>query len=433
VKKELRSGYTTGACAAAASKGAAEMLVRQTFISEVTITLPVGVDASFQLHGQTFSANEANCFVIKDAGDDPDVTNGAEVWAKVSLLPHPHPNLPLEREGTKNQSGGKIILTGGTGIGKVTKPGLAIPPGEWAINPIPRRMIEQAVGDVLSTFKIQNSPFDSAHGTALYPSPFTLHIQLSIPDGEERAKKTLNARLGIIGGLSILGTTGIVRPISAKAWTDTIDAALDVAKACGCPTVVLSTGRTSEMAVQNLFKVQGSRFKDENHEPRTTNHEPLPEEAYIMMGDHVAYSLRACLKRGFTQPVIACQFAKLLKIACGHENTHAAASELDLAVLLKWAEAAEVSTEYFDIISQANTAREIAVATGFDKTLMDLVAERAKRVAEIHAPGIQVRPLLCEYDGTTARATYRSHPVNAVIPAQIQAVNTKCIDCRFNT
>jgi cobalt-precorrin-5B (C1)-methyltransferase len=259
-----------------------------------------------------------------------------------------------------------ILITGGIGIGTVTKPGLAIPPGEWAINPMPRRMITDSTEAALSVFNLR-------------PSEVT--IEISIPDGEERAKKTLNARLGIIGGLSILGTTGIVRPISAKAWTDTVDAALDVAKACGCKTVVLSTGRSSEMAAQK-------------HLPQ------LPEEACIMMGDHVAYTLQACQKRGFNQPIMACQFAKLLKIACGYENTHAAASELDLAVLHGWAATARLSAEYLAIISNANTAREIAVATNFDAQLMELVSNRVRLSAAVHAPGIQALPLLCGYDGT---------------------------------
>ncbi len=352
MRKELRSGYTTGACAAAAAKGAAQMLLAQASASEVIIDLPVGVSATFQLHGQTFSANSASCFVVKDAGDDPDVTNGAELHALVSF--------------TDPQEERVNIISGGIGIGKVTKPGLAISPGQWAINPVPLQMIHQAVATVLSEFKTQNSK---------------LKITISIPDGEDRARKTLNARLGIIGGLSILGTTGIVHPISAKAWTDTIDASLDVAKACGCPTVVLSTGRSSEMAAQL-------------HLPR------LHEEAYIMMGDHVAYALRACAARGFIEPIIACQFAKLLKIACGYENTHAAASELDLSVLRGWAEAAQVTPEYLAIISSANTAREIAVATGFDTVLMELIVARAKQAAAVHAPGIQARPLLCGYNGT---------------------------------
>lgn len=347
--KKLRSGYTTGACAAAAAKGAAQMLAQQALLPEISIDLPGGTSATFTLHGQTFSADEASCFVVKDAGDDPDVTNGAEVHATASFLPH-----------TKD---GIIVITGGIGIGKVTKPGLAVPPGEWAINPVPRRMIEQSVGSVIS--HIQHSTFN---------------ITISIPDGEERAKKTLNARLGIIGGLSILGTTGIVHPISVKAWTDTIDAALDVTRACGCETVILSTGRSSEMAAQH-------------HLPH------LPEEACIMMGDHVAYALQACSRRGFMRPVVACQFAKLLKIACGHENTHAAASELDLGTLHGWAEEAGFPLDYLDIISNANTAREIAVATGFDRAFMKLVADRATLAAAVHAPGIRIQPLLCGYDG----------------------------------
>ncbi len=333
------------------------MLACQRPVSEVSIDLPTGAGATFKLFGQSLSPTEASCFVVKDAGDDPDITNGAEVWATVAVRLH-HPPSP----GSKR----KLLIEGGTGIGKVTKPGLAIPPGEWAINPVPRCMIIQAVDPVLSEANFLQSTFS---------------VTISIPDGEERAKKTLNARLGIIGGLSILGTTGIVRPISAKAWTDTIDAALDVAKACGCTTVILSTGRSSEMAAQQHLPL-------------------LPEEACIMMGDHVEYALQACIKRGFMQPVLACQFAKLLKIACGYKNTHAAASELDLAVLHGWAETAHVPPEYLAIISHANTAREIAVATGFDKTLIELVVDRSRQAATVHAPGIRIRPLLCGYDGT---------------------------------
>ncbi|MDU0460628.1 MAG: cobalt-precorrin-5B (C(1))-methyltransferase CbiD [Geobacteraceae bacterium] len=356
MKKELRSGFTTGACAAAAARGAALMLARQEPVSEVTIEMPGGESATFALHGQIFTVNCAACFVIKDAGDDPDVTNGAEVHAEVKANPARAPFY---------KGGFEITIAGGTGVGKVTKPGLAVPPGEWAINPVPRRMIEQSVRSVLSVFSLQ---------------PSALSIIISIPDGELRAQKTLNARLGILGGLSILGTTGIVRPISAKAWTDTIDAALDVARACGCENVVLSTGRTSELAARQHFP-------------------SLPEEACIMMGDHVAYALQACALRGFMQPFIACQFAKMLKIACGHPNTHASASDLDLIMLRKWAVAAGSVPEIITLISQANTAREIAVASGFDSGLMRAVVSHAIQAASLHAPGIAVQPLLCGYDG----------------------------------
>jgi cobalt-precorrin-5B (C1)-methyltransferase len=367
----LRSGYTTGACAAAAAKGAALMLARQETVSEVSIDLPAGVAATFVLHGQEFGPESASCHVIKDAGDDPDVTNGAEVHARVMLVPFDD-----SAHGTESRLSGvearptppEVIITGGTGIGRATKPGLAVAPGEWAINPVPRRMITEAVHSVFSTFNIQHSTFN-------------LSVVISIPDGEQRAKKTLNERLGIMGGLSILGTSGIVRPISAKAWTDTIDTALDVARACGCTTVVLSTGRTSEMAAQKHLK------------------NTLPEEAFIMMGDHVAHAVRACAERSFNHPIIACQFAKLLKIACGYENTHAAASELDLSRLRQWAETAQLPTPLRALIAQAHTAREIALESGFERALLEVVCRRAQSAARGHAPDTQAGFQVADYAG----------------------------------
>ena len=351
MKKVLRHGYTTGACSAAAAKGAAMMLRDQKSYDEVSILLPTDQSVTFQLHGQTISETSASCFVIKDAGDDPDVTHGAEIHVEVASSPR--------------QEGMDIILTGGTGIGKVTKPGLAVPPGEYAINPVPRRMITEAVNEI---FPPVPSP----------QSPVTINVTISIPDGELRATKTLNARLGIIGGLSILGTTGIVRPVSAKAWTDTIDAALDVAKACGCKTVIFSTGRTSEMAAQS--------------------HEAHQEEAYVMMGDHVAHAMRSALERGFTRPVIACQFAKLVKIACGYENTHAAASDMDLKRLQQWAEEAGLPTAIIDLIANANTAREIAVASDFNPKLLRITAQKASQETGHHASGINPVFLVADYN-----------------------------------
>ncbi len=347
MKKQLRSGYTTGTCAAAGAKAAVMMLEEQAPLAEVTIVLPSGAPATFTVHGHSWSEESATCYIIKDAGDDPDITNGAQI------------HVQARRTSGSPGEAPPLIIEGGMGIGKVTKPGLAIPPGEWAINPVPRRMIAEAVASVPSR-------------------PPSLIITISIPDGEERALKTLNSRLGIIGGLSILGTSGIVRPISTAAWTDTIDASLDVARACGCETVILSTGRTSEQAARHALP-------------------HLPEDACVMMGDHAAHAMRACVARGFTTPVIACQFAKMLKIACGHENTHAAASELDVRILLSWAETAHLPRRILNLISHANTAREIAIATDFDTTLMAIVSERARQAASTHAPGITIIPLLCRY------------------------------------
>lgn len=350
------------------------MLIHQITVSEVSIELPGGDSATFSLSGHIVSPDQASCFVIKDAGDDPDVTNGAEVHATVSRI---RPALPVTTD--------RITIEGGKGIGRATKPGLAVPPGDWAINPVPRQMIAAAVRKVISSTDV-------------------IHITISIPDGEERAKKTLNARLGIIGGLSILGTTGIVRPISAKAWTDTLDAALDVAKACGCGSVVLSTGRTSEMAAQKYIATQGAEIKKQTHlfDAEAAMHREtgtLTEEAYIMMGDHIAYALRACQQRGFLTPVIACQFAKLLKIACGHENTHAAASDLDLARLLEWAQDADIAPSILETISTANTAREIAISCNFAPELLNLVFKHAGLAASQHAASVSPRFLVADYSG----------------------------------
>lgn len=367
----LRSGYTTGACAAAAAKAAALLLRDGTLPDTVTITLPTGDNASFSLHSSSRTADQAICSVIKDAGDDPDITNGAEVLAMI--------------EARDKGQGTKIIIEGGIGIGKVTKPGLAVPPGAWAINPVPRQMIEQAVREVFST--------------GFY------RVVISIPDGEERAQKTLNARLGIMGGLSILGTTGIVRPISAKAWTDTIDTALDVAKACNCPSVVLCTGRTSELAAMKfLNQGQGTRGQGPEHAldgPWPPDPEPcFPDEAFIMMGDHIAYALQSCLRHGFRQPVLACQFGKLVKIACGHPNTHAAASAMDLSRLHQWSEAAALPASVISVISGANTAREIALATLYNPQLLELVCSKVLEAVERHVPGLDPAILVCGYDGT---------------------------------
>ena len=353
------------------------MLRDQRLVGLVSILLPAGFTANFQLHGQRFSPNQASCFVIKDAGDDPDITNGAEIHVRLSLAPAMQP-------------GETLRIVGGTGIGQVTKPGLAVAPGEWAINPVPRKMIMEAVRETL--------PYDC------------LEVEVAIPDGEQRALKTLNARLGIMGGLSILGTTGVVRPISAKAWTDTIDTALDVARASGCHTVVFSTGRTSELAAQQLFSARSADSGDQNEALKMQgpgDSLSLPEESYIMMGDHVAHALRSARSRGFHEPLIACQFAKLVKIACGYANTHAAASDMDLSLLRQWAAAASLPPDLLAAITKANTAREIALNSQFDPAFMSVVAGVAFQAVQSHTPGITPRFLLADYSG---RIVFRSTP-----------------------
>lgn len=360
-RQPLQYGYTTGACATAAAKGAAQMLRTQQLVESVAITLPRGETATFTLQGQSFDDTSASCFIVKDAGSDPDVTHGAEIHASV------------RRKALGRPGASMIFVQGGTGIGKVTKPGLAVSVGEAAINPVPRQMITAVVQD---EFK-------------LVCLPQMLTVTISIPNGSELAQKTLNERLGIIGGLSILGTTGIVTPISAKAWTDTIDTAIDVALAGGSNTVVLATGRTSELAVQRHLGIgdQG---------PGTGRQ--LPEEAYVMMGDYVGHALRACTAKGVKQVILAGQFAKLLKIACGHEQTHVASSELDLSTLAHWLAHEPRTTHLEPLAQRANTARQVLEESDRNPALLALVVGKALTAAQTISPDLHAQVLLVGYN-----------------------------------
>ncbi|MBX6423703.1 cobalt-precorrin-5B (C(1))-methyltransferase CbiD [Thermosulfurimonas sp. F29] len=260
-RRKLRTGYTTGACAAAAAK-AAVLALAGTFPEKVEIPFPDGKRRTLPVHRIWRRDETAGASVIKDAGDDPDVTNGVEVVVTV------------ERQSRKH---GRILLRGGEGVGRVTKPGLPVPVGEPAINPVPRRMIREAIQEALSG------------------KPWSLIVTVSIPGGERIAEKTLNPRLGIVGGLSILGTTGIVKPLSSEAWLATIESSLSVARAAGHRRVVLSFGRASEVAHMK--------------------HYGLPEELYILMGDFVEFALRRVRDFGFREVWLCGQWAKLLKCA----------------------------------------------------------------------------------------------------------------------
>ncbi|MDT8419786.1 MAG: cobalt-precorrin-5B (C(1))-methyltransferase [Desulfuromonadales bacterium] len=346
-RKKLRSGYTTGACAAAASLGAALLLRDGGSLASVELLLPAGDLARFALAGQAFSSQRAHCFVVKDAGDDPDVTHGVEVHAELRWVARREEDLEL---------------AAGIGIGQVTKPGLAVSVGAPAINPVPRQMITEAVRSVFPQI----------------PDGKALQLTLSIPDGVARAKKTLNERLGIVGGLSLLGTTGVVRPVSHKAWTDTLDVALDVALAARVPAVVLSTGRTSELAARELN---------------------LPEEAYIMMGDFIGYCLEACHRKGVPEINLAAQFAKLVKIACGHHQTHARNAELDLDRLRAWGEEIDLDAGDCERLELAHTAREVYQLLGAESTLVSDVAARALALMREQLPAAGVKIQLVDYQG----------------------------------
>ena len=311
MSKRLRSGFTTGACAAAAAKAAAGLLLGEPAPGEVTIPFPDGSRKSFAIASCALAHGEARAAVLKDAGDDPDVTNGARICATVSF---PRPGV----DHSSCVATGNLLLCRGEGVGLVTKPGLAVAVGEPAINPVPRRMIAEAVAEVTS---------------------LALTVTIAVDGGELLAERTLNRRLGVLGGLSILGTTGIVRPISADAWTATIKASLDVAREAGLREVVLSTGRTSEKGAQQ--------------------HLALPEEAYAMMGDYLHFSLSEAAARGFATIHLATMWAKALKAALRIPQTHVRHGALEVADGAGLLQRLGADGPLLDRLQASNTAREM--------------------------------------------------------------------------
>ncbi|WP_297055838.1 cobalt-precorrin-5B (C(1))-methyltransferase CbiD [Thermosulfurimonas sp.] len=357
-RRKLRTGYTTGACAAAAAKAAVLALLGEP-PSQVEIPFPDGKRRSLPVKDVRRENDTARASVIKDAGDDPDITNGVEVVVEVQKM---------------REEGGEIHLLAGEGVGRVTKPGLPIPPGEPAINPVPREMIRRAVSEALSGRR------------------WSLAITVSVPGGEELSRKTLNPRLGIVGGLSILGTTGIVKPLSSEAWLATIEASLSVARAVGLSEVVLSFGRTSEMA----------------HE----RHYGLAEEAYVLMGDFVEFALRRTQAFGFRRVWLCGQWAKLLKCAAVAENPPRVPEPYGFTThvrhgVLRGKEAVDLLrtlgfNDLFPETSSFHTAREVFLA--LEKLPPEIrtpvfrkVAERVKQLVRGFAPGLSPRIVLVNY------------------------------------
>ncbi|PIW84904.1 MAG: cobalt-precorrin-5B (C(1))-methyltransferase [Nitrospirae bacterium CG_4_8_14_3_um_filter_50_41] len=355
--RPLRKGYTTGACAAAAAKSAALVLVTGVPVYRIEIDLPAG--GSVVLPVKTLRCDDltASCSVVKDAGDDPDVTHGAEIMARVRKAP-----------GEADQKGYELTIAGGEGVGRVTKPGLPIAVGEWAINPVPRSMIANEVTQVLRHFskKCQGVRFE---------------VTIEVPEGKNLAEKTLNPRLGILGGISILGTTGIVEPLSHKAWEETIAAQIQVAVACGNQAVVLTPGRSSEKAAEALLP-------------------GLPSEAFVQMGDFVGASLRLCSDQGVSEVTVVAMPGKMSKIAMGYEDTHYKASELRFDVLGSWAVGLGMDEGSVQRVIHANTSREIWEILPEDSPLYNEICRRARESCESLSSGkVRVKTVLIGYDG----------------------------------
>lgn len=316
-EKPLRPGWTTGTCATAATRAAVEALVTGHLPDPVAVTLPGGQRPSFSLAFGETGDGFARAGVVKDAGDDPDVTHGAVVVATV------RPGAP----------GTGVTFRAGEGVGTVTRPGLPVAVGEPAINPVPREMMRAAIAEVCAA--------TGAAGDVI--------VEIAVPNGAALAHKTLNPRLGIVGGLSILGTTGIVVPFSCAAWIHTIHRGIDVARAAGLSHIAGATGSTSEAAIAAL--------------------DGLPEIALIDMGDFVGGLLKYVRLHPVERVTVAGGFAKMTKLSQGLLDLHSRAGEVDFSHLARLAGEAGASRALVEAIPGANTALEVlqrAQAEGID-------------------------------------------------------------------
>lgn len=332
----MRRGWTTGACATAATKAAYTALLTGQFPDPVSVTLPKGETPAFPLAVEGLGSDYAMAGIVKDAGDDPDVTHGATVISTVR----------------SEAFGSGVVFAAGEGVGTVTLEGLPIPAGEPAINPVPRRMMQEEIAALAR-----------AHGV-----PGDVRVEVSIPGGKDLAQKTWNPRLGILGGLSILGTTGVVHPFSCSAWIHSIHRGIDVARATGLPHVAGATGSTSEATVQKLYG--------------------LPDIAMIDMGDFAGGMLKYLRKHPVPRVTIGGGFGKLTKLGQGFLDLHSGRSQVDFDWLAEKILEIGGSQDLTASVRKANTAKQVlemaqaesldiaaAVATAAKKTALNTLRE----------------------------------------------------------
>jgi cobalt-precorrin-5B (C1)-methyltransferase len=327
---ELRRGWTTGACAAAAARAAYAALLTGAFPDPVEIRLPGGQVPGFPLALAERRGETARAGVVKDAGDDPDVTHGALIVAEISPAPR----------------GSGIVFAAGEGVGTVTRPGLPLGVGEPAINPAPRALIRAVLTDLAE-----------ANG-----APPDLKVTIAIPGGERLAEKTMNGRLGIVGGLSVLGTTGIVVPFSCASWIHAIHRGIDVARAAGLDHIAAATGSTSERAVQELYG--------------------LPDHALIDMGDFAGGMLKYLRRRPVARLTLAGGFGKMVKLAAGHLDLHSSRSRVDATLLGNVLAELGAEPDITAAVRQADSAgAALEIAATWRNAMSDRIARRARAVA----------------------------------------------------
>ena len=353
-KRSLRTGYTTGTCAAAATKAALSALVSGNKLPKVNVSLPKDKHIVIDIAWIKFvDERSVTASVIKDGGDDPDVTNGAEIWSTVSLL----------------ESSNKIMIDGGIGVGRVTKPGLGLEIGKAAINPTPLKMINQAIGEILE--KQQKNRYG-------------LSILISVPKGEEIAKRTDNPRLGIIGGISILGTTGIVIPYSTASFAASIRQSIDVSIAMGSDSVILTTGGRSEDFARSIF---GNSIAD---------------HAYIQIGDFIGFSIKQCAIKKIKKAYVIGFIGKLTKMAMGVKQTHVKGSNVDMNFLATLANRCGANNELVKKIKLANTARhvgELIDQSGLSMFYDVLCEEVYNHLSKDSPSDLQIKIILLDFTG----------------------------------
>lgn len=344
---ELRRGWTTGACATAAAKAAYTAHLTGAFPDPVQITLPKGETPSFALAREGMSENGAFSAIIKDAGDDPDVTHGALIRVDIAMA----------------APGDGVVFRAGDGVGTVTREGLPLPVGEPAINPVPRKMIQQVIMETAA-----------AHGGS-----GDVIVTVSVENGAALAEQTWNPRLGILGGISILGTTGVVVPYSCAAWIESIHRGIDVARAGSMPLIAGCTGKSSEEKTQELLG--------------------LPDHAMIDMGDFAGGMLKYLRRHPVPRVVIGGGFAKISKLAEGNLDLHSGRSQVDLTWMADVAHELGASKEIAAQIEGANTAAEaLSIATAAGHALAPEIARRAQSVARYTLAGAEVDIDVFVYD-----------------------------------
>ncbi len=351
-KQKLRTGFTTGTCAAASAKAAVLSIMKQQKIESVDVILPRGDSIKIKIENCKFSQNSAHCSVIKDAGDDPDVTHRAEVIVDLSL----------------NENVNQIEIDGGEGIGIVTKPGLGLEINKPAINPIPKQMINTNLKQIAKDILSKNG----------------IRVVISVPKGKELALKTDNPRLGIVGGISILGTSGIVIPYSTASYAASIRQNLDVALAQGNDIVVLTTGGRSEEFSKTLVD--------------------LPEHCFVKMGDFSSYTIQQCAKKGIKKAYIVGFIGKLSKMAMGVKQTHVKGSKVNMSFLADITKNCGANEELINQIKKANTARhvqEIIIENKLNEFFEKICSKVYDHMKEQSKNEVELEVVLFDFDGST--------------------------------